>query len=55
MTADELAEEKRHVREKTAEDEVNFREEKGQGRDAGKPTRLLMVLLAWTMDIISLS
>jgi hypothetical protein len=55
MTADELAEEKRHAREKIAEDEVHSIGDKGQGRGAGKPTHPAMVWLAWTMVIIPLS
>jgi MFS family permease len=55
MTADELAEEKCHAREVIAEDEVHFIEDKGQGRDAGKPTHPAIVWLAWSMVIIPLS
>ncbi|MFA5923160.1 MAG: OFA family MFS transporter [Methylococcaceae bacterium] len=55
MTADELAEEKRHAREVIAEEEVHFIEDKGQGRGAGKPTHPAMVWLAWAMVIVPLS
>jgi len=55
MTADELAEEKRHARELIAEDEVHAIDGKGQDRAAGKPTHPAMVWLAWTMVIIPLS
>jgi hypothetical protein len=55
MTAEELAEEKRHAREIIAEDdEVHFTDDKGQGRVAGKPTHPAMVWLAWIMVIIPL-
>ncbi|MEY3288126.1 MAG: hypothetical protein RLZZ419_368 [Pseudomonadota bacterium] len=55
MTADELAEEKRHAREVIAEDEVHSVNEKGQGRDVGKPTHSARVWLAWAMVILPLS
>jgi MFS family permease len=54
MTAEELAEEKRHAREKIAEDEVHAIDDKGQS-SAGKPTHPALVWLAWTMVIIPLS
>jgi MFS family permease len=55
MTADELAEEKRHARELIAEDEVHAIDVNGQDKAAGKPTHPAMVWLAWTMVIIPLS
>jgi MFS family permease len=55
MTADELAEEKRHARELIAEDEVHAIDGKGQDSAVGKHTHPAMVWLAWTMVIIPLS
>ncbi len=55
MTAEELATEKRHAREVIAEDEVHSIDEKGQGRDVGKPTHPARVWLAWAMVILPLS
>ena len=55
MTAEELAEEKRHTHEIIAEDEVHFIGDKGQGSDAGKPTHPAMVWLAWTVVLMPLS
>ncbi|MDD1618766.1 MAG: OFA family MFS transporter [Methylococcaceae bacterium] len=55
MTAEELAEEKRHARELIAEDEVHSSADKGQGRDAVKPTHPAVVWLVWTIVIIPLS
>lgn len=55
MTAEELAEEKRHAREKIAEEEVHFIEDSGQGRCVGKPIHPALVWLAWTVVIIPLS
>lgn len=55
MTANELAEEKRHARELIAEEEVHTLDDEGQGRVAGKPTPPVVVWLAWTIVIIPLS
>jgi hypothetical protein len=55
MTAEELAEEKRHAREVIAEEEVHYKEDTGQDRDVGKPTHPALVWLAWSMVIMPLS
>lgn len=55
MTADELAVERRHAREIIAGEEVHFTADKGQGREAGNPTPLAMVWLAWAIVTLPLS
>lgn len=55
MTADELAEEKRHAREIIAEDEVHSIEDNDRSKNVSKPTHPARVWLAWTMVIIPLS
>jgi MFS family permease len=51
MTAEELAEEQRHAREKIAEDEVHSID----GKRQGAPTHPVWVWLAWTAVIMPLS
>jgi hypothetical protein len=55
MTAEELAEEKRHARELIAEEEVHLIDDSGSGRSASKHTHPAMVWLAWAIVILPLS
>jgi MFS family permease len=55
MTAEELADEKRHAHELMVEDEVHPLDDDGLGSGPSKPTHPAMVCLAWAVVVIPLS